>query len=110
MSECIFCDLAAGRGGGKLAYQDDAVVAFHDLHPQAPVHVLIVPRQHTPGLSATEDDALLGRLLAAARRVAATLALTDYRVVINNGAQAGQSVFHLHLHLLGGRPFGWPPG
>ncbi len=110
MSDCVFCALAAGGPESTFVYQNDVLVAFHDIQPQAPVHVLIVPRVHTSSLSETPDVLLLGKLLAAAAEVAARLSLKDYRVVINTGAQAGQSVFHLHVHLLGGRPLAWPPG
>lgn len=97
---------------GDIVYEDDDVVAFRDLHPAAPVHVLIVPRKPIPRLSASEpaDTELLGRCLAAAPVVARQLGLESFRVVINDGEDAGQSVFHLHLHLLGGRRLGWPPG
>ena len=113
MSDCIFCRIAAGTIPAKLVHEDEHVVAFHDLHPQAPTHVLIIPRRHVASLNdASETDpALLGHLLLAAREVAARLGVgAGYRVVTNCGASAGQSVFHLHLHVLGGRPLGWPPG
>ena len=97
----------------KIAYEDDQCLAFHDINPQSPTHVLIIPRQHLPSLNdASETDpALLGRLFLAAREVAARLGVAaGYRVVTNCGTSAGQSVFHLHFHLLGGRPMLWPPG
>ena len=96
----------------QIVYEDAEVLAFRDISPQAPTHVLVVPKRPLTRLSdATESDAaLLGRLLLAANKVAAAEGLTDFRVTINNGAGAGQSVFHLHLHVLGGRGFGWPPG
>jgi histidine triad (HIT) family protein len=110
MSECVFCNVVSGVYGTEFLYQDDLVVAFRDVRPQAPVHVLLVPRRHTPSLVETDDPALLGALLSAARTVAGQLGVTDFRVVINTGAHAGQSVFHLHVHLLAGRPLAWPPG
>lgn len=113
MNDCIFCRIVRGQAPARLLYQDDLVTAFHDLHPRAPVHVLIVPNRHIVGVAQVEagDELLLGRLFTVARRLAEELQVTDgYRLVINNGTLSGQSVFHLHMHLLGGRPFHWPPG
>ncbi|HKQ62675.1 MAG TPA: histidine triad nucleotide-binding protein [Candidatus Polarisedimenticolaceae bacterium] len=113
MSDCLFCKIVAGTIPSKTVYEDDAIVAFHDIHPQAPIHVVLVPRKHLASLNdaGPEDAQLLGRLLLAAQRVAAELGVgSGYRVVNNCGASAGQSVFHLHLHVLGGRALGWPPG
>jgi histidine triad (HIT) family protein len=110
MGTCLFCRIAAGELNTEFLYADDRVVAFRDIQPQAPVHVLLIPRSHTDALAASQDEAILGHLLGAARVTAAKLGLSDYRLVINNGPTAGQSVFHLHLHLLGGRPMSWPPG
>jgi len=97
-----------------IVYQDEEITAFRDINPQAPVHILVVPSRHIPAVAALrpEDDALTGRLLLVARDLAEQegIARTGYRLVINNGAQAGQSVDHLHLHLLGGRRMRWPPG
>jgi len=113
MSDCLFCKIAAGEIPAKLVHQDDDVIAFHDISPQAPVHLLVVPRRHLASLdeAAGEDGELLGRILLTIRRLARELGVeTGYRVVNNCGASAGQSVFHIHFHLLGGRPMGWPPG
>lgn len=112
MSACIFCRIAAGELGTELLLADDQVVAFRDLNPQAPVHALVIPRRHLSSLNDPADDALLGRVMSAAREVAAQLgvAQSGYRVVLNTGPNGGQSVFHLHAHVLGGRPLGWPPG
>jgi histidine triad (HIT) family protein len=113
MSDCLFCRIAAGQVPAKIVHTDEDTFAFHDIHPQAPVHVLVIPRRHVASLDAAtpQDVQLLGRLLAAAQRIARELDVASgYRVVTNCGASAGQSVFHLHLHLLGGRPLGWPPG
>lgn len=117
MSEqnCIFCQIVAGGIPAQIVYRDERAVAFRDLNPQAPVHVLIIPRAHVASLSeaATQDDsATLGHLLRVAARVAAqeNLSESGFRTVINNGAGAGQTVFHLHLHVLGGRALAWPPG
>ena len=112
MADTIFGRIARGELPAKLVHEDDRALAFHDLHPQAPVHLLVIPRKPIARLDAAGpgDEALLGHLLLVARRVAAEAGLSDYRLVVNNGAGAGQSVFHLHVHVLGGRPFGWPPG
>lgn len=108
----LFERIIAREIPADIVWEDDAVIAVRDLHPQAPVHVLVIPKKPIPRLGeATPDDAvLLGRCLLAVGEVARHLHLVDYRVVINNGAGAGQSVFHLHVHVLGGRTFGWPPG
>ena len=114
MDECIFCKIASGAIAATVVYQDDSVIAFRDLHPQAPTHVLVIPKRHIATLlDAGDDEALLlGRLQRAAIEVARQEGLADsgFRLVTNCGAGAGQSVFHVHLHLLGGRPLSWPPG
>ena len=113
MSDCLFCKIAAGDIPANKAYEDDELIAFHDISPQAPVHVLIIPRRHISALDEAQDGdgALLGRILLAARDLARELGVAEgYRVVNNCGARAGQSVFHVHFHLLGGRAMGWPPG
>lgn len=113
MSECVFCRIVRGEAPARIIYQDEEVTAFHDLHPQAPVHILVVPNHHIVGVAQVkaEDEPLLGRLLGVARRLAEEMRIVEgYRLVINNGRGAGQSVFHLHVHLLGGRRLGWPPG
>ena len=106
--ECVFCDIVAGKFGTKFVHEDDTCVAFVDLKPMAPKHLLVVPREHHAKLSdAAGEEQILGRLLS----VAAMLVPDgDFRVVINNGPQAGQTVYHLHVHVLSGRHFGWPPG
>lgn len=111
--DCLFCRIVAGELPSDRVHEDDDVIAFRDIHPQAPTHVLVVPRRHVPDIDTLEDhDAgLLTALFAAVRRVAGQERLAKgYRVVTNVGAESGQSVFHLHLHLLGGRPMTWPPG
>ena len=113
MSDCLFCRIARGELPARFVYEDDELVAFHDLAPQAPVHLLLVPRRHleSVGAAGDADGALLGRILVAAARIAREQGCGDaFRLVANTGAPAGQSVFHLHVHLLGGRAFGWPPG
>jgi len=110
MSDCVFCKIASGAFNTTFLFSDDRVVAFKDLSPQAPIHVLVIPRQHFESIKAMEEESLIGHLFTTANKVAAQLGLTDYRLVANTGAQAGQSVFHTHIHLLGGRPMTWPPG
>ncbi len=108
----LFQKIADGEIPADIVYQDDQAVAFRDIAPQAPTHVLIVPRRPIPRADAieTEDEALVGHLFTVARRVAEAEGLSDYRLVVNNGEGAGQTVFHLHVHLLGGRGLQWPPG
>ncbi|OQX61189.1 MAG: histidine triad nucleotide-binding protein [Desulfococcus sp. 4484_241] len=112
MSDCLFCKIAAGDIPSSKVYEDDSYVAFNDIAPQAPTHILVIPRRHIAGISdmADDDSALVGGLFSVAKKVCAQKGITDYRLVINNGAGAGQSVFHLHLHILAGREMGWPPG
>lgn len=109
---CIFCRIAAGSIPASVVAATDHALAFRDLHPQAPVHVLVIPRRHVDSLAAAEDADDLGHLLRLAADVARAegVAESGYRVVTNIGADGGQTVGHLHLHVLGGRAFGWPPG
>ena len=112
MADTIFGKIARGEANADIVYEDDRALAFRDLNPQAPTHVLVIPRKPIAKLSDAEpgDAELLGHLLLVANRVAADEGLTDFRIAVNNGAGVGQTVFHLHVHVLGGRPFGWPPG
>ncbi len=111
MIDCVFCRIAAGTIPAKLVHQDADVVAFEDLDPQAPFHVLVIPRAHVASLAALEDDRLGGRLMQVVRKVAKDAGHgDDFRLVSNSGRRAGQSVAHLHLHVLAGRAFTWPPG
>jgi histidine triad (HIT) family protein len=109
---CVFCDIVAGKFGTPFLYEDEEVVAFADLHAVAPTHVLVVPRRHFADLPAAGGEpALLGRLMSVAAKMGESeIEGGGYRVVVNSGSQAGQTVFHLHLHVLAGRHFGWPPG
>jgi histidine triad (HIT) family protein len=112
-ADCLFCKIAAKKIPAKMVYEDSEVFAFADTGPQAPAHILICPKKHIPSLSeaAPEDQAVLGRMqLLAAELARQHGLLTGYRTVVNSGAGAGQTVFHLHMHLLGGREFAWPPG
>jgi len=111
MADCIFCKIVAGEIPSRKVYEDDRMVAFEDVAPQAPHHLLIVPRVHLTDLhDAARDPALLGDLVARSSSLARDRGLTDYRLVANTGKESGQSVFHLHFHLLGGRKMKWPPG
>ncbi len=114
MADCLFCKMASGEIVPDVVYEDEDLLAFRDINPQAPTHVLVIPKRHIATLNDVRpDDAeLLGRLLLAARHIAREVGIADrgYRTVLNCNAEAGQSVFHVHLHLLGGRPMGWPPG
>lgn len=114
MGDCIFCRIVRGEVPASLLYQDDQVIAFEDINPAAPTHILIVPREHIPSVMGLEPahEALAGRVFAAVRTLAAERGLneTGFRVVVNSGEQAGQTVPHLHFHLLGGRSMSWPPG
>ena len=111
MVECIFCKIVAQEVPSRLVYEDDDVIAFNDLNARAPLHVLVVPRRHIERLADLDDPALGGKLVVAATRIAKDAGhANNFRLVVNNGAGAGQSVFHLHFHVLGGRQFSWPPG
>ena len=114
MDECLFCKIAADETPADLVYADDEFLAFRDIHPQAPVHALVVPRTHYADMAdyARSDPDAVGRYLQRAADVAQELGVADdgYRLVLNTGAMAGQSVPHVHVHVLGGRPLLWPPG
>ncbi len=114
MSECLFCRVIAKQVPAKIIYEDEKAVAFEDINPQAPVHVLVVPRRHiATTLDIGDDDkALIGHLFRVAAEIAKKKAISGsgFRLVMNTNAEAGQSIFHIHLHLLGGRPMHWPPG
>ena len=113
MADCIFCKIAAGEIPSKKAYEDDQILAFYDLDPQAPVHILIIPKEHISSDNelTEENGPLLGHIFAAAANLAKELGLEKgYRIVNNCGEDGGQTVRHLHFHLLGGRSMEWPPG
>jgi histidine triad (HIT) family protein len=114
MNACLFCKISAKKTPAKLVYEDSDAVAFEDIHPQAPVHVLIVPKKHiSTSLDITdEDDGLIGHLFQIAGQLAKEKGIAErgFRLVMNTNPEAGQSVYHIHLHLLGGRQMHWPPG
>lgn len=112
MTECLFCRILKKEVPSRPLYEDDSVYAFHDINPQAPTHILLIPKKHIEGVAELKpaDEKIAGRLLIQAKQLADSLGLKSYRLVFNSGAEAGQSVFHLHLHLLGGRRLSWPPG
>jgi len=111
---CLFCDIASGKIPSKKVHEDPLVVAFHDIQPQAPTHVLVIPKKHIASLLdlTAEDDEAVGHLVRTAAELSRKLGLSDggFRLVFNCGEDAGYSVYHLHLHLVGGRKLGWPPG
>jgi histidine triad (HIT) family protein len=114
MADCLFCKIIAGQIPGAIVYQDERLVAFKDINAQAPMHVLVVPRRHIATLNdlGPEDDGLVGEMTRRAAAIAKEHGHSDrgYRTVFNCNAEAGQTVFHIHLHVLGGRRLGWPPG
>lgn len=114
MADCLFCGIAGGEIPADVVYRDDSVLAFRDIDPKAPVHILIIPRKHVVGVMDLEeaDGAIMGHAMTVARRVAAESGVSEsgFRIVVNTGQDAAQSVQHIHLHLLGGRALTWPPG
>jgi histidine triad (HIT) family protein len=114
VSECIFCKIVARTIPAALVYEDDMVVAFDDVNPQAPTHTLVIPRRHVASIAELQDSdvGLLGWLMLTGNKIAKLKGIADagYRLVVNTGGHGGQSVFHLHLHVLGGRHLAWPPG
>jgi histidine triad (HIT) family protein len=114
MENCLFCKIATGEIPSNIVYQDENVVAFVDINPQAPKHILLIPRRHIASMSdlTLDDGPILAKLFITAQKIAYEMNIDEsgYRLVSNVGPDAGQLVFHLHFHLLGGRKFGWPPG
>jgi len=114
MSDCLFCKMVSGEIQPDVVFEDDDVLAFRDVNPQAPVHVLVIPKTHiaTTNDLTTEQAGLVGKMILAARQIAADEGVAEpgYRMVMNCNPEAGQSVYHIHLHMLGGRPMNWPPG
>lgn len=113
MSDCIFCKIAQKQIESEIIYENDTLLAFRDINPQAPTHILIIPKEHLPMIAEAgeEHESLLGQMILAAKEIAKDENLDKgYRLVFNNGDHGGQEVYHIHLHLLGGRPMKWPPG
>ena len=114
MTDCLFCKMVSGDITPDTVYEDDDVLAFRDINPQAPLHVLVIPKQHVSTLNDLDEDhaGLVGKMMLAAASIAQQEGVAEqgYRTVVNCNADAGQTVFHIHLHLLGGRPMHWPPG
>jgi histidine triad (HIT) family protein len=112
LADCIFCQIVEGKIPSNKIHEDSEVLAFEDIHPQAPTHVIVIPKKHIARLedAREQDAALLGRVVERAAAIARDRKLAHFRLVANNGEGAGQSVWHVHFHLLGGRPLGWPPG
>jgi len=110
-SDCLFCKIVAGDIPASRVYEDEFAIGFPDINPQAPTHILIIPKQHIASTAEAEHSALLGSLMSAAAQIARSEKLDNgYRIVVNTGDDGGQTVNHLHLHLLGGRHMSWPPG
>ena len=112
MPDCLFCRVIKKEIKSRIEYEDDDFLAIHDIHAQAPAHILVMPKRHIERISDLKDsdEALIGRVILRARQIAARNNWNDYRLVFNNGPESGQSVFHIHLHLLAGRRMHWPPG
>lgn len=113
MNDCLFCKIATGAITADVLYEDDEVLAFRDIAPQAPHHFLVIPRRHLSGPAAigSDEEQLFGKMMRIGAELAEKMGIgTGFRVVLNNGAEAGQTVFHIHMHILGGRPMHWPPG
>ncbi|RWX51247.1 histidine triad (HIT) family protein [Candidatus Electrothrix marina] len=110
--DCLFCKIIQGDIPSDKLYEDDEVLAFRDIAPAAPVHFLVIPKKHISGPSAVaeEDEQLMGKLIRIGNQIAEKEGIEQYRLVFNNGAEAGQTVFHIHMHVLGGRSLNWPPG
>ncbi len=110
MEDCIFCKIAAKEIPSALVYEDEYTVAFNDLNPQAPTHILVIPKKHYASLNELDDEKVMSALFKAVKAVTSKLGIEEYRTVINTGESAGQTVFHIHIHILAGRPLKWPPG
>ncbi len=109
-SDCIFCKIANKEINTNLIFEDDNVVAFNDLNPQAPTHFLVIPKKHYSSLNEINDSGAFENIFSAVPKICAKLGIKEYRTVVNTGASAGQTVFHIHVHVMAGREFGWPAG
>ena len=110
MEDCLFCKIASGEIPSNKVWEDDKTFAFYDISPQAPVHILVIPKQHISSINELEDPSLMSDLFNSIKEITQKLGIKEYRTVINTGKDAGQTVFHLHIHILAGRPLLWPPG
>ena len=110
MENCIFCKIANKEIPSNFLYEDEYAVAFNDLNPQAPTHILVIPKKHFASLNELDDEKVMSALFKAVQNVTKKLGIKEYRTVINTGESAGQTVFHIHIHILAGRPLKWPPG
>ena len=112
MPDCLFCRMISGEIKAKVEYEDDTLFVIHDINPQAPAHLLVIPKKHIEKISdaGTEDVLTLGKIVDGAKKMAGRNGWKDFRLVFNNGPEAGQSVYHIHMHLLSGRRMTWPPG
>ena len=112
MAGCLFCKIISKEFKASVVYEDDEVFAFNDINPQAPRHILVIPKKHIDGIAALTEKGILEKLFLAMQKIAKELGIEEsgYRIVVNQGPDAGQAVQHLHFHLLGGRPLNWPPG
>jgi histidine triad (HIT) family protein len=111
MNDCVFCKIVAGEIPSRKVFENDRILAFEDINPKAPTHILLIPKKHLENLNdGASDPALLGEIVARSAALAKELGVPDFRLVTNTGREAGQLVFHLHFHLLAGRRMGWPPG
>lgn len=112
MKNCIFCQIINKEKKAKIIYEDEISLAFYDINPQAPYHILVIPKKHIESLNGIreEDKEILGHIFIVINKISKNLRLSSYRIVANSGREAGQSVFHLHFHILSGRRMGWPPG
>ena len=110
MENCIFCKIANKEIPSNFLYEDEYTVAFNDLNPQAPTHILVIPKKHFASLNELDDEKVMSALFKAVQNVTKKLGIKEYRTVINTGESAGQTVFHIHIHILAGRPLEWPPG
>ena len=111
-TDCLFCKIVSGEIPAEKLYEDDEILAFRDIAPQAPVHFLVIPKKHIqdPVGVGPDDEVLIGKMMRIGSQVAKDNGVSDFRLVYNNGAEAGQTVFHIHMHVLGGRSLSWPPG
>ena len=110
MSDCIFCKIANGEIPSDFIYEDEKVVAFNDLNPQAPVHFLVIPKKHYASLNDIDSKEAFADIFSAIPKVTAKLGIREYRTIVNTGESAGQTVFHIHVHVMSGRKFNWPAG